>query len=41
MRQALLEKLALVISAAIVVGGTWFWILMVRDVLDTLELAYG
>jgi len=41
MSQSLLEKLALMTSVAVIAGGTWFWVLMIGDVLETLRLAYG
>jgi hypothetical protein len=41
MSQSLLEKLAVMTSVAVIVGGIWFWILMIGNVLDTLRLAYG
>ncbi len=41
MRKSVLEKLALMVSAAVIISAAWFWTAQVGDVLETLRLAYG
>ena len=35
------EKIAVAVSAAIVLATAVYWILQIKDVLATLKLAYG
>jgi type II secretory pathway component PulM len=35
------EKIALAVSAAIVLGSIIYWVMQISDVMDTLKTAYG
>lgn len=35
------EKIAMVVSGAIVLGAVVYWIVQIMGVLETLEMAYG
>jgi hypothetical protein len=35
------EKIALAVSAAIVLGSIVYWLMQVGDVMETLKAAYG
>lgn len=41
MPKPLLERLAQIASAAVLVVAVWFWINQINNVLETLKLAYG
>ncbi|MFK7915525.1 MAG: hypothetical protein AB8B93_16535 [Pseudomonadales bacterium] len=41
MSKTMLERVALVVSVAVIGAAGWFWYLQLGDVLETLRLAYG
>jgi hypothetical protein len=40
-RFGLREKIAIAVSASIVLGSVVYWVLQVLDVIATLKMAYG
>ena len=40
-KKNILEKTSLAIGAAVVIGATWFWVVQIQNVIETLKLAYG
>ena len=41
MKQATLEKLAIVLAAGVIVSAVWFYVIQIGDVIEMLEMAYG
>ena len=41
MSKSLLEKLAMGLSAVVLVAAMWFWFEQIQHVLELLSLAYG
>lgn len=41
MKLGTLEKIAAIVSAAIIITGAVYWIVQIRGVMDVLEMAYG
>lgn len=36
-----LERIAIIVAAAVIGGSAWYWIGQVQNVLEILEMAYG